>query len=414
MAVISSEENIKNMPRRSRRSPASSPIRAALTDAEVDRLVEEGKVDRARHLQHPRDRDRLHPDGDGVGVRAGHRATTPRRSGAWTTSCSCSSRRSIPTGRSWTPTSTARTSAPSTRAAACPGSTTTTSATTTTATGTCSPRRRRRALNRAVYREWFPQVWLDEHQMGTDRPADLHRRRSPIPSTPTIHPLIWREVNLIGANMALRLEQAGQERRHLRLLVRRLLARRHAQHRLVEEHLRPADGDRVGAHRHADRHRAGRARAAGRKGLVEYGPQTNFPNPWPGGSWRLRDIMDYERIASDALLETCRDHRHDLLRDVAARARAAIAAVEPREALPHPRIDQRDRPHRSASGRGSWTSTASRCSQAANGDVWIPLAQPYGAFVTRDADAAALPGGQAAARAATSSAPTTSPPGRCR
>jgi hypothetical protein len=25
-------------------------------------------------------------------------------------------------------------------------------------------------LNRAVYHEWFPQVWLDEHQMGTTGP----------------------------------------------------------------------------------------------------------------------------------------------------------------------------------------------------------------------------------------------------
>ena len=45
---------------------------------------------------------------------------------------------------------------------------------------------------------------------GHDRSADLHRRRSPILSTPTIHPLIWREVNLIGSNMALRLEQPAR------------------------------------------------------------------------------------------------------------------------------------------------------------------------------------------------------------
>ena len=31
-------------------------------------------------------------------------------------------------------------------------------------------------------------------------------------------------------------------------------------------------------------HRRRASCAGGRKGLVEYGPQTNFPNPWPGGS----------------------------------------------------------------------------------------------------------------------------------
>jgi hypothetical protein len=45
--------------------------------------------------------------------------------------------------------------------------------------------------------------------------------------------------------------------------------------------------------------------AGRRKGLPEYRAQMNFPNPWPGGWWRLRDIVDYELIASNSLLETC-------------------------------------------------------------------------------------------------------------
>ena len=81
---------------------------------------------------------------------------------------------------------------------------------------------------------------------------------------------------------------------------------------------------------------------AGRgKGLVEYGAQTNFPNPWPGGTWRLRDIMDYERIASDAILEYCANHRRDVLSNMLARARASVAAAAPGEAYRIP-MGQRD------------------------------------------------------------------------
>ena len=119
---------------------------------------------------------------------------------------------------------------------------------------------------------------------------------------------------------------------------------------------------------------AGRA-----KGLAEYGPQANFPNPWPGGWWRLRDIMDYERIVSDALLEACAIYRRDFLRDALTRARAAIAAAGPRDAFRIP-ADQHDRAtaHKLAA---LLAAHGVEVKQAAGGDVWIPLAQPYGLFV---------------------------------
>ena len=86
--------------------------------------------------------------------------------------------------------------------------------------------------------------------------------------------------------------------------------------------------------------------SGGGKGLVEYGTQTNFPNPWPGGTWRLRDIMDYERIASDAILETCAERRADFLSNALARARAAIATYGPTDAfrIPPSSVTRRARP----------------------------------------------------------------------
>jgi Zinc carboxypeptidase len=66
-----------------------------------------------------------------------------------------------------------------------------------------------RAMTRAVYKEWFPQVWLDEHQMGWSGPRIFVPPYAD-PVDTTIHPLVWREVNVIGTNMALRLEQAGK------------------------------------------------------------------------------------------------------------------------------------------------------------------------------------------------------------
>ncbi|MFP5246802.1 MAG: M14 metallopeptidase family protein, partial [Thermoanaerobaculia bacterium] len=66
-----------------------------------------------------------------------------------------------------------------------------------------------RALSRAVYHEWNPQEFVDEHQMGSDGPR-MFIPPFADPLDPDVHPLIWREVNMIGSNMAFRHEQANQ------------------------------------------------------------------------------------------------------------------------------------------------------------------------------------------------------------
>jgi Zinc carboxypeptidase len=234
-----------------------------------------------------------------------------------------------------------------------------------------------RAMTRAVYHEWFPQVWLDEHQMGATGPRIFVPPYSE-PVDTDIHPLVWREVNLIGSMMALRLEQAqksgviygfsydaywpgGTKNTAWWKNVSGLLTEV-ASVRLATP-VRIAPGELSG----------------GRKGLVEYEAQTNFPNPWPGGLWRLRDIMDYERIASDALLEACADRREDFLRNALVRSRAAIATFRPADAY---RIPARQRDAASALRLAELMDEHGvEVMQAADGDVWIPLAQPYGRFV---------------------------------
>ena len=234
-----------------------------------------------------------------------------------------------------------------------------------------------RAMSRVMYHEWFPQIFLDEHQMGSTGPRIFVPPYAD-PVDPDIHPLVWRDVNVIGANMAMRLEQAGKSGviygysydaywpggtkntgwwKNMSGLLTEVASVRFATPIVIPP------GELAG----------------GRKGLVEYGPQTNFPNPWPGGAWRLRDIVDYERIASDAILETCAERREDFLRNMLARSRAAIAAAGPRDAWRIP-SDQPDRPSAVQLAR-LMNEHNVEVFTAGNGDFWIPLAQPYGKFV---------------------------------
>lgn len=232
-----------------------------------------------------------------------------------------------------------------------------------------------KAMTRTAYKEWFPQVWLDVHQMGSSGPRVFVPPYAD-PIAPSVSPLMWRGINLIGSNMAWRLEQAGKagvvsqyvfdayypgsvdsnpEFKNIFSLIIELASARMAT---------PIQFDR-------------NELSGGGKGLAEYEVTTNFPNPWPGGLWRLRDIMDYELIAANAMLEVVGDHPRDFMRGTAAMAREQIAAGQPDEYWRIPR-DQRD------------PVAAARLAHLLdeNGvdvlvtpsEFLVPTAQPYGKF----------------------------------
>ncbi len=235
-----------------------------------------------------------------------------------------------------------------------------------------------KALSRAVYHEWFPEVWLDEHQMGSTGPRIFMPPYSE-PVAPSIHPLVWREVNLIGSDMALRLEQAKKSGAIYGYAFDAYWpggTKNTAWFKNVAGLLTEVASARLATPVYIE---PGELSGGGRKGLIDYKPQVNFPNPWPGGWWRLRDVMDYERIVSDAILETCAGHREDILLDMAARAKDAVAAAAPGEAYRIPAA-QRD-PAEARRLAELMAEHGVEVRQAPDGDVFLPLAQPYGRFV---------------------------------
>jgi len=179
-----------------------------------------------------------------------------------------------------------------------------------------------RMLNQAVYHEWFPQVWIDEHQMGSNGPR-IFVPPNADPVANTVNPVIFRGINLLGTNMAWRLEEqkksgviynysfdaywpgatrnTGWWKNVFGVLTETASARMATPIEVAPTEL-----------------------AGGGKGLVDYHRQINFPNPWPGGIWRLRDIMDYELIVSNATLEIASNYREDFLRGVATMAMDAV------------------------------------------------------------------------------------------
>ena len=62
-------------------------------------------------------------------------------------------------------------------------------------------------LNRVLYREWLPEVYLDTHQMGNGS-ARIFVPPFENPPNPNVDPLVWSQVNLFGQAMAAKLHES--------------------------------------------------------------------------------------------------------------------------------------------------------------------------------------------------------------
>jgi hypothetical protein len=116
----------------------------------------------------------------------------------------------------------------------------------TTTTATSSPRRRPRPenINRALYHDWFPQILYNHHQSG---PAGRSRgrRRSAIPYNYNLDPLLILGLQALGTHMHQRMADGREARSDdgVGRVVRRLVERRHPQHRQLPQHHRDPDRD---------------------------------------------------------------------------------------------------------------------------------------------------------------------------
>lgn len=187
-----------------------------------------------------------------------------------------------------------------------------------------------RNLSRFFYTRWHPQVLLAVHQMGTHGPR-FFAPPSDDPIDLNYDPLIWREAGLLGGAMTLELQRDG---------------RRGVVSNAMYDYYWPGyeDSMPLGHNTVCLLVEAASAKVAtpltiaagelrgGLKGLPEYRAQVNFPDPWPGGTWRLRDVVEYDMSAIRGLLRVAAAYREMLVQnfyDLGARAVAAGSRGEP-------------------------------------------------------------------------------------
>lgn len=239
-----------------------------------------------------------------------------------------------------------------------------------------------------IYHKWFPQILVDEHQMGSSGDR-LFVPPYQDPPTPGVHPLVWRTINLIGSRIGYDLEKLD-----LKGVASRgsftgwwigalddsawfhnipgILFEGASVGLATPIYIEPEEVESAESFKNEER--------------------VFSPNPWKGGWWRLSDLVTYDLQATLSVLNTAVRQRKELLYNTFQIARENIAKGE--NEAPYAFIVPRQQHDLAVAERFIQTLLKSNIRvfqlthPARVGDTMfdkrsfvVPLAQPYRAFV---------------------------------
>jgi len=176
-----------------------------------------------------------------------------------------------------------------------------------------------------LHNVWHPQIVYDLHQQS---PFGSRMFLPPWidPIDPNIDAILVQETNMIGTGMAADLTAAGKSGVLINASYDLWSAARHYQ----AYH----GGMRILSETASARLASPIPAKAGPGGQMEFGAAPrerswNYPEPWAGGEWKLRDIVDYQLISLESCLYQAAIRREDLLRNFYRIGRRAIERRSP-------------------------------------------------------------------------------------
>lgn len=237
--------------------------------------------------------------------------------------------------------------------------------------------------------QWYPQAMVERHQMGSNGPRFfISPPHDPIAEN--VDAGIWNWMRVFGSRSLTEMTDAGLPSVSVNYLfddywpgatttsiwkgVIGMLSEAASVNLASPIYVEPNELRTVG------------------KGLGEYDISINLPVPWEGGWWRLSDILRYELENTLSYLHTSALHRREILtfRHEVSRREIQRGKEEPPYYYILP-AQQRDRSEMAAivnllerHGIDSYQLTSDIEISNRNfsaGDVVVPLAQPYRAFI---------------------------------
>lgn len=181
---------------------------------------------------------------------------------------------------------------------------------------------------RVLYHDWFPEIVFDQHQMGANGPR-LFLPPYSDPVNPNVHPMLSAQVNLLGKFMV-----ADLHRRGFKGVATGTVFNAYFEGTMSKT---PLWHNRIGILSEMASaliatpvyFPRGSLSGLGLE-LPENKQQTNFLDPWPGGWWRVRDIIDYEKAVTYSLLDFAATFREQVKLNFYDLNREAIAAGQNR------------------------------------------------------------------------------------
>ena len=174
-------------------------------------------------------------------------------------------------------------------------------------------------MAKILFRDWVPQAYVDHHHMGPYG-ARIYLPPYAEPVRPYADPLIWREISWYGAHMAYKEEEAGMS--GILNMAQYSGWGHFGFHWITPFHniagmLTESASAKLATpiFIHPDQLRGDT------RGLPTYAEQTTFPNPWPGGWWKLRDVVERQKISAWALLDLAARNRETVLWNAYLKAR---------------------------------------------------------------------------------------------
>ncbi len=255
------------------------------------------------------------------------------------------------------------------------------------------------AVARIYSTEWYPQVMVEKHQMGSTGPRYfISPPHDPIAEN--VQPGIWNWMRVFGSRALTDMTEAGLKGISVNYHfdsywpgatytglwkgVVSMLSEAASVNGATPIYIEPGELSVSG------------------KGLSEYDISINMPDPWPGGWWHLSDIVEYEVENTMSYLRTAAKHREEILRHRNEHTRREIERG--REKAPHyfiMPIEQHDQSEmvklvNLLDRHGVEVQRLTKEVHIDNrrfsaGDIVVSLAQPYRAFIKEVMEAQDFP-----------------------